>query len=237
MTFRSLLLCAVLPFALLAACGDDDGKDGDDDAEPKGPATGSTGKEEACAELCEASQACAELDVEECTSDCAEGDNTSRVGQEALTACFDESACALDEVAGLEVIACVLEELDETELSEEAKTFCDSSVDAINACSEVEPTEFLPGGCESSIALASDELLEGLNGCAEESCEDQQACLELELFKAVPLDVLTGLESGELSPAAAGELLPLLLVFGQLSLQGGAAINPDDFGFGAGGAN
>ncbi len=240
MSFRSLFLCAALPFVVpsffLAACGGETKSDSDE-GDPPGPETSKAGKTSSCRDFCEASQACVDLDVADCTKDCAEGDSISRAGQEALAACFDEDACALDEVAGLGAVACVLEKLEDVELSDAARTYCESSVAAINACSDAEPVEIFPGGCTATIALTADELLQGLNECAELSCEDQQSCIELEILKALPLSALIGLQSGELSPAALGDLLALGVVFSQLSLQGGAVINPEDFGFGAGGAS
>lgn len=219
MKLGHLMLAASLPLSTLFACG---GKKED----PPPPPSSSEGKEETCAEFCSALSTCEGIDETDCESNCTEAESTSRGGQEVLTSCFDEDVCDASELEGLAALACVTDGLGDLELSSAAQTYCDESVDAINACLGMEPAENPFGSCEDTIALASDELLEGLNECAKEDCDSVETCVFLEAFQVLPLDELSELEEGEdPSPALVAEILALGVVFGQLGLG-------DDSGFG-----
>jgi hypothetical protein len=232
MKLGHLMLAATLPLSTLFACG---GKEED----PPPPPSSAEGKEDTCAEFCTALSTCEGFDDTDCESNCADAQSTSRGGQEVLTSCFDADVCDASELEGLAALACVTDGLGDLELSSAAEKYCNDSVDAINACLGMEPAENPFGSCEDTIALASDELLEGLNDCAEEDCENVETCVFLQAVLALPVDVLSGLEEGdELSPALLSQILAIGVVFGQLGLGEGdvGGILGDPMGMG-GGAN
>lgn len=238
MKLRHLILTVSLGALSVAACGGS-AKNDDDKQPSQPPASSSEGKEEVCEEYCTQLSACDGSSVEDCTETCTEGELTSRGGQEVLTECFDEDVCNLDELSGLAALGCVIDELDDLELSEEAETYCSESVDKINNCLDAEPPEQTFGSCEDTIGLASDELLAELNECATKDCEDIETCIFLELIGALPAEVISG-DTDELSPALLADFLAIGVVFGQLGLSDEGfedPFNPDpDPGAGAGGA-
>lgn len=222
MKLRHILVSACLPLAALVACGGSAENNGDGDGDgDSAPITSSEGKEETCAEFCEQLAECDGVDTSDCAETCAEGSTTSRGGQEVLTECFTTDVCAADvsELEGLQALACVTEGLEDLPVSQAGETFCEETVDAINDCLGGPPPEAAPfGSCETTIGLASDELLEDLNDCVEDDCAAVEQCVNLELLQALPLGALLAAEEGELSPALLSELLALGAVFGQLNL-------------------
>lgn len=229
MKLKSLILAATLPLSFLLACGgtasdsgDENGSstpgDGDGDASPP---SSSDGKEEVCEEFCTALSECGASEVDTCTTSCTEGNATSLSGQEVINSCFDADLCSADvsELESVDALLCVITGLEDVELSEEAETYCSESVDTINRCLGSTPEDLGLGSCEDSIGIASDELLEGINECAQEECENVETCLFLEVLKSVPLETLVELDSEETpSPAVLADLLPIFIVFGQLGL-------------------
>src|SRR5690606_30539838 len=144
----------------------------------------------------------------------------SRAGQGVINECFDAELCeSPTEDAFALGLVCVLTELDGLELSDEAETYCSESVDRINECLGSEPEETI-GRCEDTIGVVSDELLEDLNECANEDCEDVETCIQFVALRNLPLAEILAIEEGEEpSPELIASLIPLLVAFGQLGLE------------------
>lgn len=233
MRLTKVLLAATLPIALSMACGgsasdsgsgDGDGDNastGDGDGDGDGSPSSSGGKDEVCDQFCDTLATCDGVNVEECVDSCTGDETTSVAGQEAINQCFDADLCEniSEEAVGLGLI-CLLGESDDIDISDEAQTYCDDSVDAINGClgSAPDPADAL-GSCETLIGLASDELLADLNECAELPCDEVESCVEITALTSLPIEAILELEGGgEPSPTLIAQLLPVLVVFGQLGL-------------------
>ncbi len=214
-----VLFGAALPLALSIACGGSASDSSGGDGNKNTSSTSSEGKDDVCDTFCDELEACDGVVIEECVDSCTGNKTTSVAGQNAINECFDASVCEeLSEEALLPGLICLVGEVSDIDLSEEAEEFCDDSVDTINRCLESEPDpEAGFGSCETLIGLASDELLEDVNDCASLPCDEVEGCLEVVALTSLPIDTLLEIENGgELSPAIVADLLSLVAVFGQL---------------------
>lgn len=222
MRLTKILVATALPLALSLACGGSASDSGDGDGDGPADPSSSDGKEDVCETFCEEIEACEGIDVEDCVDSCTENETTSVAGQEVINDCFDADLCeaASDEALGLGLI-CLITGASDLDLSEEAQTYCDESVDIINACLESEPAADAGiGNCDDTIGIASDELLADLNACAERPCDEVESCVMVTALSSLPLDALLLLEDGgEPSPSLVAELLAVAVVFGQLGLE------------------
>lgn len=213
-----LATCALV--LLPVSCG------GKSDEPDLGPASSNDGKGQSCQEICDAADECDNLDTDNCVEDCQSNTAVSRAGQEALTECLVKLDCEPDESDFAEALLCVPNRLDDLELSDTQRKYCEETVPAINECNGTEAVDSLLGSCEESIGLVSDELLAGYNQCGEEDCVQMSICLLQEIFKTVDLSTIGDLDlEGELSPALLSDLLALGVVVGSWGAGG------EDLGF------
>jgi hypothetical protein len=227
MKLRNMIVAAVLPFSVMVACGgtasDSGDGDGDGDGDGSASVTGSSSddKDDVCEEFCEEISECDGVSVTECTDSCTGNTSTSRAGQAVINECFDSNLCdaEISDSDGAGALLCLIVGASDIDLSSAAETYCEDTVDTINDCLESEPDpEASFGSCEGTIGLASDEVLEGLNACAEKPCDEVEACVELEALKAIPLETLLTIGEGEPSPQVLADLFAIGVVFGQLGL-------------------
>lgn len=230
MSWKHVVSMAVLPLGLALACGgnSDEGDDG-----PVALVPGSVeGKDASCSELCSDVASCTDLEVDECVEDCVGNDSVSATGQQVLATCFAEIGCdaTLDEASLFSALFCLPDELEEFELSQTQATYCSDTVPVLQACQGDAATTSPLGSCEDTIGLASDDLVEDFNECAEEDgCEAVNNCLA---FAALPLvgDLLLGggdLES--LDPGTISSLLALVAVLGPVGIEDDGGFGVDDF--------
>lgn len=242
MRFTKILVATALPLVLSLACGgsasdsgdgdgdsvtsgdgdsDSDSDSGDGDGDSDGDGEGDE-KDEVCETFCNELEACEGVIVEECVDSCTDNETTSVAGQEVITECFDAALCeeASEEALALGLI-CLVTEASDLDLSEEAETYCDESVDIINECLGSEPvTDPALGNCDDTVGLASDDLLADLNACAERPCDEVESCLTITALGAFPIEEILELQGGgEPSPALVAEILAVAVVFGQLGLE------------------
>lgn len=237
MSWKHVVTMAVLPLGLALACGGNSEGSGGDETAPVELVPGSTeGKAASCAELCSELAACSELDVESCVEDCSGNDSVSATGQQVLTACFAEIGCEeeLDELSLFRALLCLPDELEEFELSETQATYCEDTVPVLKAC-QGEGAEPSPlGSCEDTIGLASDDLVEEFNECAEEvGCDAINTCLAFAALPTLGDLLLGGADFEELDPVTVSSLLALLAVLGPVGIEDDAGTGIDDF-FGGG---
>lgn len=239
MRLTKILVATALPLALSLACGGSASDGGDGDGDP----SSSDGKEDVCETFCEEIEACEGVIIEDCVDSCTGNETTSVAGQGVINECFDAELCeAASEDALTLGLICLVTEAGDLDLSEEAETYCDESVDIINECLESEPAaDAMLGNCDDAIGLASDELLAQVNACAERPCDEVESCLTVTALGALPIEAILLLEEGgEPSPALIAEILAVAVVFGQLGLDDstgdlfGDMTDPEPIGMGGG---